>query len=436
TRRGELGASSDVSAGLSIRRANFDFRLDNRSHRIEMGPSRVIADGIDVTLVGVIRQLRDQRAWTISINATEGFVQPAAVASPAGQSRRVKIDRFRVRGRYEPDLNSLNFEQILLAVADGVITATGSITQRPTTTRAVASNTTRRAQSGPTDNALQYQLRGEISSFGLETIKAVWPPNLMPGPRAWFVSNTAQGAVTNGRFAIETPDPRRLDVSGVNGWRTNTSLGTAERIDRGNLPNITADIALQGVRFRGLEALPWIDVPSARLQLAGRVMEVKADRGKLVIPQNGGTADMTGLTYRQARVWTGDQGGEASFKIAGDVKQALATLADPAFGIDAGDLLRRGARGKITADIGLVLPSVVAVEAAIARGDTMWPALTGTAKVTDGAVRHARLPHEVTRGQMTIELGSRAISLQGDMRIGGVPAKVAWQYLVGDGTRT
>ncbi|MEM1306257.1 MAG: AsmA-like C-terminal region-containing protein [Pseudomonadota bacterium] len=411
---------------VAIQGASLDFRYDTRRRRIEMTPSRMRVGRADVTLVGAF-SAADDGAWTISLNATEG-----RITSSAEQAGAIRLDRLRVRGRYEPNAGALHIRQALLAANGGLITAAGTLGGPP---QAGSEKASQGAAVGSVHAGAANVVRGDISGMAFATLIAAWPADVMPGPRAWFAANVASGTISRGRFAFSMPEASEQRgalshdaVVQTASARVASGAPNASTA-RQPAPRITADLTLDDVRFRGLATMPWMTGGDVRVRLEGATVDVTAEEAKLMLP-GGGAATMRALGYRQTRLWAGDQGGVARFSVKGTVPQTLALLAAPAFGIDAGDILRAGAKGDVEAELKLALPAVVDVVSAQERGDTIWPVVTGRARITKGRVAHRSLPHPITDGDLTIALQPRTVTLDGAMKIAGVPATAQWQRLL------
>ncbi|MEL6621477.1 MAG: AsmA-like C-terminal region-containing protein [Pseudomonadota bacterium] len=396
------------NAAGRLTQAVVDLAYDRARGRIEMAPSRFRGTGFDMTIAATLTPIRRPGAsggWTFVVNGVEGRI---GIAKPGAPNASVAVETLEVRGRYEADTGWLRLQQAQVALDGGsVATLAGSV---------------------HIQDPKRHNFIAELADLPADLIGKIWPVGVLHDVRAWFVANVARGVVQRARLTSQFPrDGGWLPSGGA--VQTDAGWTTATRAASVNTPQISGTFELVDLKFRGLQSLPWITGQRARARIEGDTLEVTADAATLVIP-DAPDAQLSDLSYRQVRVWNGDRGAVVGVRVASRVRSAIAMLSADPFGIEPGDILRRGARGELAADLKMALASPIAIAEAASRGAAVWPVVTGTAEVRKGTLRARGLPHQLEKTELELKAGAKAIAVTGRTSLAGVPLTVNWQHFL------
>jgi hypothetical protein len=252
------------------------------------------------------------------------------------------------------------------------------------------------------------RLAGEITPKPNAFVKLLWPTILAHGARDWIGANVHAGRIAGGKLAVN------LSAAELAGLKTG-----------GDIPDnaISLDLSLSGLAIDPLSGLPPIETPKASARLIGRRFIFSAS-GPSTVPLPSGKA----LTLSEGEFIVGDlrqrfPNGEIHFKGGGDVRAALEFLDQPRLGyIHAVGMKTDMLDGAVAASFSIGLPLLKDVK-------FKQLALSGKARVSDMNSRSLPGGLDVTGGEIVFDVTEKAVEANGDLKLNGVPVKLAWQRI-------
>ena len=255
--------------------------------------------------------------------------------------------------------------------------------------------------------AMQARLDGKIGPMSADTFKALWPSILAPKSREWVGRHLLRGNLQGGTFRVASG-------GGVSG--TDWTPGAPQRVS----------LAIEGsdLAFSVLDGWPTLEVPRGLLRLEGNTLEITApdaamtaaDGRRMALKGGSLTVDMSQPLPRT---------GHFAFKAQGPLSLALEMVdQDPINALQGSSASLAGIDGKVDAQLTLSLPLGEVPKAGEVK-------VEGKARVTDGRLKQAVGPHDVTGANIAVDLTGTAIEAKGEMLINGVLAKANWQHVFG-----
>ncbi|MGF1650698.1 MAG: AsmA-like C-terminal region-containing protein [Hyphomicrobiaceae bacterium] len=402
---GERRPQRRARAIVEFRELKLDLRFDAATGRVDIGPSSIVTANGEATVVGTATRgamngggVADRGFWSYGLRSTEGWIA-LETTSPAPD--RVPIEGLRINGVVDVARSSLGIAQAALEIAGATLVAAGRIEGMPTSPVIVA--------------------QADVASVPSTLVARLWPRGLSEPAREWFVANVRQGRITSGRIAMRA---RIAPGSGAPHSAPESKSGLI-------VEQATAQLDIDGVAFSPLAALPIVTTPKVVVRIEGQTLEARLDRASMAI-EGAPAARIDGAVYRVDALGTPEQSAEIAFKWTSEALTALRLMAklDEDIAPDAATL--QSARGVVTADLTMGLPTISD------DGETDAPtafdlsslATTGKVALRDGSATSNRLPHAIKAASLDLELGQRLTTLRGRMLFGGVATDVAWQALL------
>jgi AsmA-like C-terminal region len=358
-----------------------------------------------VTLKGQIAQAPAAEAadaWDVDLRSTEGVLDsddPTAAALP--------LEALQFQGRFTPANNRLRINKAMIRAGGTEVSTTGELF----------------GASG-TKNA-GIKLDGKIGAASVATAKVIWPLPLATKARAWVLRHVTKGRLLGGNFQIalmagdeRDPAVRNLPASA----KPPHKLGVDDRI------SLTLEAAdAQFFPARGVSA---IDAPRVLVRIEGDSMEIAIPDGATQVLAGAANANRR-VTFKAARLTAVDLPGprtptEIVFRAQGGLQGALDILDQEKINLGpaSAGLSAEGIDGKVDAQIKISLPLMSGIE----RSDIKVEA---KARLTDGRAKNLAGAYDINGATITLDTGDKAIEAKGDLLIGGVSAKLAWQRIFG-----
>lgn len=358
-----------------------DMNFDPANQRIVIGPSRLQWNQGHATVVGTIAAVdgaAGKSAWAIDVKSTEGILSADEFAVPP-----IALEELSIKGNLVPDTGVLTFSQLRLRAGGSQVDAAGAVTS------ANGTNT--------------LWIEGRIGASTAEVAKVIWPRMLGPGARKWVGRHLTKGRLAGGTFKVDltanqgvlTPENRRISL-------------TLEATDAAFVPAKT---------------LVPIEVPRALLRIEGDSLEVSIPEASSLVGANRRVTMKAGR-FTAVAIYDEPTLGEIAFRFQAPVLAAIDYLEQDNLGLGSLGLPSDGLDGKIDGNLKINLPLVSGVTLSDMKID-------GKARVTDGRARQIIGSHDVQGATINIDVGDGAINGTGQMVVGGVNAKLAFQRFLG-----
>jgi hypothetical protein len=386
-KRGNLLTPWLDRASVGIDSGSIGLRYLPAQRRLELEPSTVTWGESRVTLVGSVslatRHFLGGDSWVVDVSATEGRLA-AEEFGVAG----VPLAALRARGLFNPGRRSLEITEFMLKAGEADITVAGTV-----------------AAGGSVPSV---SLQGRMGPMPMATAKALWPAAVAPAARRWVGTQVLGGRVVAGNFSLEQGEAGtdRLLRAGTDAARLSVAIETAdiEFVPHPGFLPVEAPRALVRLESQNLE----VAVPEAAVSLG------KA--GKLSI--RGGR-----LASSNAMVPTAI--GELTFRVQGTAGAALAYLDQEALSAERPlGLSSDAVDGKAEAQFKIAVPLGERLGVEDLR-------IEGKGRVTEGRARNLLGGYDVHGATIVFEVTERAVDVTGDLLVSGVPARVAWQRIMG-----
>jgi hypothetical protein len=386
-KRGKLLTPWLDGASVGIDSGTIGLRYLRAEQRLELEPSTVTWGESRVTLAGSVslatRHFLGGDGWLVDIRATEGRLA-AEEFGVAG----VPLTALRARGLFNPARRSLEVTEFTLKAGEADITVAGTV-----------------AAGGPVPSV---SLQGRMGPMPMATAKALWPAAVAPAARRWVGTQVLGGRVVAGSFTLEQGEAGtdRLLRGSTDGARLSVAIETAD---------------IEFVPYDGF--LP-VEAPRALVRLESHNLEVAVPEATVSVGKAGRLSIRGGrLTSSNAMAPTGI--GELAFRAQGTAGAALAYLDQEALSAERPlGLSSDAVDGKAEAQFKIAVPLGERLGVEDVR-------VEGKGRVTEGRARNLLGGYDVHGATIAFEVTERAVDVTGDLLVSGVPAKVAWQRIMG-----
>ena len=355
------------------------------ARRFEIAPSVLVWGDSRVQFTGQVAhtaQGAEGPRWVYDIRSAGGWL---GAEPPIHQ--RVTIDDWRARGFLAPERGRVVLNQFVLRAGGGEVSAQGDIADMT--------------------GAMQARLDGKIGAMTADTFKALWPGVLAPKSREWVGRHMLRGNLQSGTFRI---------VSGGGASGTDASAGSAPRIS----------LTMEGfdLAFSVLDGWPTMEVPRGLLRQEGDTLEITAPDASMAAA-DGRRIALKGGSLNVDMSQPLPRTGQFAFKAQGPLSLALEMMdQEPIHALQGSSALLTGIDGKVEAQLSVSMPLGEVPRA----GDVK---VEGKARITDGRLKQAVGPHDVTGANITVDLTGTAVEAKGEMLVNGVFARANWQHVFG-----
>lgn len=238
-----------------------------------------------------------------------------------------------------------------------------------------------------------------VRDLTVARLKRMWPKGAAAGARAWIMENLVSGRI--GR--VDT----KLAVK--------VAAGEGDKADVVDLTSLDGGFDFTDVKVHYLKPMPAIEAMSGRARISKTTFVIEGAAGRT-----------QGLELREGRVDISDLDKDKKQKLkvgvvaAGPLPAALGLLAHPrldllkGFGIDPSTVT-----GDMAARVSVKLPLLKVVTFDMID-------VAAAANVKKVSVPKAALDADLTEGDLTLQVDKRGMDVSGTIRLGGVPAKLAW----------
>ncbi len=369
---------------LPINGGHFDIRFDAKAGRIDLAPSTLQWSQGRATLAGTATVVNDGAAgksqWAVDIKSTDGQLSADEFNVPP-----VTLEEASVKGLFSPDTGVFVLSQALIRAGGSQVDAAGEI--------------------GTALGARSVRIDGRLGPAPAAVAKVIWPRLLGPGARRWVGRQVTKGRLLGGTFKVAMTGRAGEAFSARDAERISLSLEVADAafIPAKTLAPIEVPRALVRIEGESLE----VSIPEAGSQVvAGRRLNLKTGR-------------LTAVDIYGERTL-----GEIVFRVQGPLTAAIDYLEQESLGIGALGLPGEGLDGRVEGQFKISLPLITGVEMSDLK-------IEGKAKVTDGRAKQVIGPHDIHGATIAIDVGDGAVNATGQMLVGGVASKLAFQRIFG-----
>ncbi len=381
--RGRIGSQTPHAPAFGVDGGLLHIDYDAANRRFELKPSQVKWGGSQLTLAGTMTGgvTTDGRpGWAFQMAGSDGTLRADDLKLPA-----LAIDGLSARGHWLPDHGRLQLSSFDVKAGGAAITVNGEVDLVP-------------AQPG-----MRFEARA--SAMPLDTFKTLWPQAVSPGARKWVGQRLQQAKVKGGTLTYLSGSHLAGQAAGASG------------LDRLSMVIEAADIVLQP-----LPTMSPIEAPKALVNIENAALEISVPDAAVAIGP-GRRVPLKSLRFAVADLDLKIPEGEISFRVQGGLQPVLAVLDQEPLTIlqKAGHSLE-GVDGKVEGQIKLLLPLAPEIAARDVK-------VLGKARVFDARGTKAFGGHAVQGATVNFDFAEQSIDAKGEMLVGGVLAKIAWQHI-------
>ncbi|PWJ12139.1 AsmA-like C-terminal region-containing protein [Jannaschia seohaensis] len=384
-RLGPLSGRAELRDAILVDRP--DLRLDRATLALDWEPgsdrimlSEIAAGSPELSLRGAGQVILEDGATgpvQLQLRLGETVLDPEGVFE-----RRVAFDQGVITARLTQTPLALRIGQAMLTGPSGTARLSGRVAFAP--------------------GGLEGGVRLEVPEMPVEDLKALWPPDLRPGARRWFVTNMIGGTATDAVGAL--------------------------RFAPGRPPDVQASFAYREGQVRFMRHMPPAEQASGAAQFDGRRLAMRVDAA--AIPARGPDVDVTAETPRLLIA-------SADFVILDATEQPLRAEFEMRAGGEIGDILtlldnrplrllervsrdRSLATGRGEAVVRVALP----LRDGNAPADIDWSVRAILRDVeSDKVVPGRRLAAQM----LTMTADPEAVEIGGAMTFEGIPFEGSWR---------
>jgi hypothetical protein len=374
---------------LILGSGRLDVRYNGETQTFDLGPSTISWGRSHVAVGGRVEwdgaSQADAGSWRFDLRSLGGSIVGDDPDLPP-----LPVERLIASGHLGPEPGRVEVKEFRLNAGGAELAMAGNV--------------------ATVDGRIEAGLEGTIGPTSIATAKALWPSALARRTRTWAAHGLTKGLIKGGNFRIVTS--RAVDA----GWR------------RGLDPQgrrLALSIEGEDLEIEYLKGQPRIEVPRALLSVDGNNLEIAIPEASLATVQGHR------ISLKSARFTSSDIDGDRPLgQIAVRAQAPLAAVLDVLEAEPIG-LSREtgfkltGAEGKAEGQFRVTLPLAEDVTASELK-------IEGKARITDGRMKQVFGSHDVHGATILIDATERAIDVKGDMLIGGVNMKVAWQRFIAE----
>ena len=393
--RGTVTADVDVAGSIAKVSAEAAYAAASQVARVavrfaELDPSRLSDHGLAFTPLRAVNLVFGGSA-EFEIAIATGSTSEIAFDVEGGPGSldldqifeaRLALDSIAGRGRLAADLESAEFDEIVIRAGGAVARLEATIALE---------------HQGPAIAAA-----GTVTGLTAADIVRYWPRALSPAGRTWFAESIPEGTITQGRFSLQVP-PAIFDGA-----------------------PIPSDIVDARFDFQGVRARYWATFPDATEvtgtgHITGSAIELRGESGRTGdIALNDGLIRVEGLNegLRSATIGVVGTGPLSEFLRILD-REPLRVASK--MGIASGPI-----EGLVAARAMFRFP----VRRGLTPGEVSYAA---AANVRGAAISGLAQGYDIDGANLFVRVDGAGVGANGEVRINGVPAEVDWRQDIGSG---
>ena len=320
--------------------------------------------GLTIGLDGRVHGLR------FDFTAGKGTVSlPGLYADPLG------FRKIRARGRIGDNFSKLTMEKMEVDFGGPILSITGGVSRK--------------------DGAFAVTADAELNNLPSGDLVRYWPVSLATNARSWVEANIDEGLIDDIRLSVEA----RGEGADIAAYEIGTLAGSFQ---------------FSGLSVHYFRPLPPVRNLSGTARFTGERLDFTIAKGEHEgLSIDDGTVHITGLDLA-------DQHLEVETVLRGPLRNALKVLDHPRLGyisalgispgmVDGKSAIRLVAQFPLFRDLRF---DQVGIAAAASLREVRLPRAIGGLDLSDGA--------------LTLQLDKSVMKVKGDVRLAGVPAKLAW----------
>ena len=320
--------------------------------------------GLTIGLDGRVHGLR------FDLTAGKGTVSlPGRYANPLG------FRKIRARGRIGDNFSKLTMEKMEVDFGGPILSITGGVSRK--------------------DGAFAVTADAKLNNLPSGDLVRYWPVSLATNARSWVEANIDEGLIDDIRLSVEA----RGEGADIAAYEIGTLAGSFQ---------------FSGLSVHYFRPLPPVRNLSGTARFTGERLDFTIAKGEHEgLSIDDGTVHITGLDLA-------DQHLEVETVLRGPLRNALKVLDHPRLGyisalgispgmVDGKSAIRLVAQFPLFRDLRF---DQVGIAAAASLREVRLPRAIGGLDLSDGA--------------LTLQLDKSVMKVKGDVRLAGVPAKLAW----------
>ena len=385
---GEVGLPDYLAEPIIVDEGSLRADYDPVTGSIIITDSTLLVGSSKAQLKGNVLPVRDDEG---RLTALKISLQARNVAIDAQGSNKspVAVDRIDFIGKAAIEEARLDIDDLVIMSGDTGIRLRGAIT-------------------GGTDSA-GILLSGRIRGLSAALLKRLWPPVMAPKTRTWVNQNIRYGTITDGEFTVSLP----VDA-----------MAAAQRNRR--LPDRSINLAfrMDGVTTGYFKDLPPLTNASGEAKLVDNDFFLKVDNADVTMA-SGATGQLAGGSMTAKDILAIETMSEFKLDVRASAQALIEYLSHPALNLirNTGfDTTKLQGNARLAVTLSLPLIKDVPKERVI---------LDASAHLSNTTLKDALPGIDLTDGEIDLAVDGGAFKAEGPVKIGGIPAKLAWQRAAG-----
>lgn len=352
-----------------------------------VAPSKLRWSNSELSFSGSITPPQPDKAitdWTFDLKSAGGGLSPEANWRTVS-----KLEQWSAKGRIRSSDGAVALDQVVMQAGGGGAVLSGVI---------------------QASDRVGYDLKGTVGAMPAAALLLYWPTFLAPEARAYYAGALRGGKFRGGRFKAHYSTP---------------SGATASTTDKPDW-STTLDFEFAEVRFAPHRTAPEVYAPQSRLRLLDDRIIYELPKGAFVIGERE-LAAIAGLRFEAAKIYADEVDGRITTRLTSTVENVVQLAEARAFGLaPLPKELREKVVGKVDARLEAVMPIVRPGASPLPS-----PQVTGQVRILDARAPGLVAGHDVSGAAVLIDLGDKVVNARGKMLVGGIPAALSWQHIIG-----
>jgi hypothetical protein len=385
---GQIFAPWDEKHPASIDEARFNLEYSRSEGSLKVLPSMIRWGTSHIALKGAIRRNIDDdgsKRWAFDVGSEDAALAAEEFSLPA-----IPVDVIAAQGSLSFEKGDIQIERLTVRAADAFVAFRGSV-------------------QGFTDKiSPAIRLEGAVSPMPIAFFKLIWPETIAHGVRKWVGQHVKAGKITGGLVNVALP-------KGSIAALTDTNIKISDDM-------LNVKVGLSGLAVEYLTGMPPAVAPEATISISGVRFLVDAPDAAISLP-SGENLKFTGGQFIVGDLRPDPQTAEVHFKAQGKASGALELLDHEPLGyVKAVGLSTDMASGAVSGSFSVTIPMVEDVKFEQLK-------LTGKAHYQDVRLNMAMGGYGVHSGSILFDLSEKALEATGEVKVNGVPVKLAWQRI-------
>jgi hypothetical protein len=387
---GQIFAPWDEKHPASIDEARLNFEYSRSDGSLKILPSVIRWGTSHIALKGAFHRNTDDdgsKRWTFDIGSEDTALAAEEFSLPA-----IPVDLIALQGSLSSEKGDIQIERLTVRAADAFVALRGSV-------------------QGFTDKiSPAIRLEGAVSPMPIAFFKLIWPETIGHGARKWVGKHVKAGKITGGKVNVALPK--------------GAIAALADTDANAKIPDdmINVKLGLSGVAVEYLTGMPPAVAPEATVSISGVRFLMDAPDAAINMP-SGEIIKFTGAQFIVGDLRPDPQTAEVHFKAQGKAAGALELLDHEPLGyLKAVGLTPDMASGAVSGSFGITIPMIEDVKFEQLK-------LNGKAHHQDVRLNMTMGGYGIHGGSILFDLNEKSLEATGEVKVNGVPVKVAWQRI-------